>query len=466
MEERILEFIRWLRDNGLRISTSESLDALAAVRATSLADREVFKSALRSALVKRSADIPPFDDLFEAYFTGLKEALDQAARGVLRQLSYERGIPMADLARVLDEAAPGLSGLTRFLLGTDATALEAALLRIFREDAVRERGRLVEPRARAHDVLERLGLERTGAELRGLEERLQKEGLSQEAIERFRRQVERNLESLRDAIREILERDQERRLGGFQRTPEEEKLWDRSFYTLSERDVAEMKELVRKLAERMKNAAALRLKRERRGRLDAARTFRRNLRYGGVPMELKFRKRAREKPNVVILCDVSDSVRHVARFLLLFVYALQDLFSRVRSFVFVSDLGEVTQLFRDRGVDEAIDLAYKGAIVDVFAHSNYGRALRIFHRDSIEAVGRHTTLIVLGDGRTNYNDPCDWVLEDLRRRAKNVVWLNPESPTLWAFGDSAMNRYAPHCDVAEECANLRQLRGIVEKIVL
>ena len=148
-----------------------------------------------------------------------------------------------------------------------------------------------------------------------------------------------------------------------------------------------------------------------------------------------------------------------------FVYSLQDLYSRVRSFVFVADVGEVTESFRTNDVKEALDVALKGDIINVYAHSDFGRSFRSFVGDHMGAVNKRTTVIVLGDARNNYNLPHDWCLREIRQRAKRVIWLNPESRNTWGFGDSEMERYAIHCDLVEECRNLNQLYRVIDQLV-
>jgi hypothetical protein len=151
--------------------------------------------------------------------------------------------------------------------------------------------------------------------------------------------------------------------------------------------------------------------------------------------------------------------------MLQFVYSLQDLYSRVRSFIFVSDLGEVTQLFEEQEINEAIDQALTGNLINVFAHSDFGRAFRTFHRDYFGAVNNKTTVLVLGDARNNYNVAQEWVLKEIHQRAKQVIWLNPENRLTWGFGDSEMDRYLPHCDMVEECRNLKQLYAVIDHLV-
>jgi uncharacterized protein len=169
------------------------------------------------------------------------------------------------------------------------------------------------------------------------------------------------------------------------------------------------------------------------------------MRTGGVPFALVRRARKRDKPKLVLLCDVSDSVKSVARFLLELTYAAQELFAGTRSFVFVSELGETTALFSAEPIETALSRAYSGAVVPITHNSNYGRMLHAFEERVLGEVDRRTTVVVLGDGRTNYQGDAAEVLDAIRARARAVVWLCPEPRAQWATGDSAMPRYAPKC---------------------
>jgi uncharacterized protein with von Willebrand factor type A (vWA) domain len=152
--------------------------------------------------------------------------------------------------------------------------------------------------------------------------------------------------------------------------------------------------------------------------------------------------------------------------MLQFMYSLQDLYSKVRSFVFVSELGEITHLFEENDIHQAIDLALRGNVINVYAHSDFGRAFRTFHREHLGTLNRHTTVLILGDARNNYNAAHEWALKDIQRKAKQVVWLNPESRMTWGFGDSEMDRYGPYCTFLEECRNLNQLYRVIDRLVV
>src|SRR6266576_3855256 len=242
-------------------------------------------------------------------------------------------------------------------------------------------------------------------------------------------------------------------------------LADKSFAFYTEDDIRRMNDAVARLAQRLKNRLSVRRKKAARGRFDVKKTLRSNLQYGGVPFHIRLDQRKKTKPQVMVLCDISDSVLNASRFMLQFVYSVQDLYSKVRSFVFVAEIGEVTKLFEDNDIQTAVEAALKGDVIDVFSHSNFGRAFEQFYKNFFSAVNGKTTVLIIGDGRNNYNRPNDWVLREIQQKAKQLIWLNPESRMTWDIGDSEMPRYAPHCHVTEECRSITQLYKIVDLIV-
>jgi uncharacterized protein with von Willebrand factor type A (vWA) domain len=150
--------------------------------------------------------------------------------------------------------------------------------------------------------------------------------------------------------------------------------------------------------------------------------------------------------------------------MLQFVYSIQDLYSKVRSFVFVSDIGEVTQIFEEHNIQKAVEMALTGNVIDVYSHSNFGRAFELFYKDYFSVVTNKTTVLIIGDGRNNYNRPSEWVLREIQQKAKQLIWLNPESRMTWGVGDSEMPRYARYCKITEECRNIGQLYNLIDAI--
>ncbi|MDP8969346.1 MAG: VWA domain-containing protein, partial [Actinomycetota bacterium] len=219
--------------------------------------------------------------------------------------------------------------------------------------------------------------------------------------------------------------------------------------------------LARRLARRLshKRRAA------RSGRLDVRRTIRRSLSAGGNLVEPRFRRPSSGKPEIVLLCDISGSMRAFAKFTLELTYALATQFQRVRSFVFVDALDEVTHLL-EASSDFAAALARvdrEAAVVTLDGQSWYGNCLAQFWRRAGRDLGPRTTVIVVGDARSNYRTPGAEHLQRVRDRARKVYWLNPEPRGHWNTGDSVMSQFEPVCDAVFEVRNLRQLQGFVEQ---
>jgi uncharacterized protein with von Willebrand factor type A (vWA) domain len=316
-------------------------------------------------------------------------------------------------------------------------------------------------------TMEQMNAEGAGNELRDLAQELREAGMSDAQVDALMELVDRYLEALRKSVRNFTERELQQRNFDYMEKFRRESLLEKSFYNLSEDEIRKMREVVTRLAQRIKNVLSIRKRRLKKGKLDLHTMLRRNMAHGGVPFERIFKERRKDRPKLVILCDVSSSVANVSRFMLQFVYSLQECFTKIRAFVFVSELGEVTPVFKDLDINDAIEKALDGGdVINVYTRSNFGHAFHHFWLNYLSAVDNKTTVLVLGDARNNYNDPRAWCLRDIHDKAKNVVWLNPESPSAWGFGDSVMDKYLPATDVAEECRNLKQLSRIVDRLVL
>ncbi|MGH9021902.1 MAG: VWA domain-containing protein, partial [Acidimicrobiia bacterium] len=239
---------------------------------------------------------------------------------------------------------------------------------------------------------------------------------------------------------------------------------------LTHAGVEELRQIRRAVAPLARVLAARLARRRRhrsRGHLDFRATVRRSLSYGGVPAEPRFRRPHPSKPEIIVLADVSGSVATFARFTLQLVHALSSQFSRVRSFAFVDGIDEVTSCFEEaRDPDEAFALVGSRAdVVWADGHSDYGHVLSVFVERFGDQVTKRTSVVVLGDARNNYHEPAAWALDEVRRRARHLYWLNPEPRGYWDSGDSVVSRYAPHCDGFYECRNLRQLERFVISVI-
>ncbi|RKH14367.1 VWA domain-containing protein [Corallococcus sp. CA053C] len=463
MDARIVEFAEVLRQNGVRVSTSEVQDALRATAEVGLEDRNLFRAVLRTTLVKRELDVDTFLRAFDFYFSGAArsfEALDESLAKQLEDEGYLEGDLLKMVVYQMNLLAPEMSPLAQAILAGD----RARLAQIFRQASLQlDLGQLESPLQTGfftRRLLAGAGMERARSDLKSMEDELHARGLSAEGIEIVSRHVAAAMRKIEDAARAEVRRQSEARIR--RRT---DSVLEKPLHLLTQAEVDQMEAAVRTLAEKLKSRLIRKQRSHRRGSLNVRRTLRRNMPWDGIPMVPQFRRRRPERPELVVLCDVSDSVRNASRMMLLFMHTLQSLFVRVRSFVFVSDIGEVTHFFKDLDVSEAIDAATAGRTVSMSANSNYGRALADFTRDHLGSITRRTTVMIIGDGRNNYNASNAWALKDLRRKAKRLLWICPEERGNWGIGDSEMLTYEKHCHQAVVVTSVSDLSRIADQLV-
>ncbi len=474
MQQKIVDFTNLLRKSGIRVSVAESIDAFTALDELSLGDREIFKDALRTTMVKRSEDIPTFDQMFDlywsAFYDGLRNSFDNAAGEMGGEFDLEQLMQAIQDGMQNMEGNPqdlDLSELAKALLTQDLDKLEQLIREAAEAAGVERIENMLQLGFFTRRTMEQMDAEGAGDQLRELAQQLRESGMGDAEVEALMELIDKFLEALRKSVRNYTERQLQQQNFDYMEKFRRESLLEKSFYNLTEDEIKKMREVVARLAQRIKNVLSIRKRRLKKGKLDLHTMLRRNMAHGGVPFDLIFKQRRKEKPKLVILCDVSSSVANVSRFMLQFMYSLQECFTKIRAFVFVSELGEVTQVFKDKDINDAIEKALDGGdVINVYTRSNFGFAFHHFWQNFLSSIDNKTTVLILGDARNNYNDPRAWCLRDIRNKAKDVVWLNPESPSAWGFGDSVMDKYLPHTDVAEECRNLKQLSRVVDRLVL
>jgi uncharacterized protein with von Willebrand factor type A (vWA) domain len=478
---RVVDELLWvLRRSGFAIATSQAIDAARAVRAVGFASRDDVREALAAVIVKRPRDRARFDAAFDAFFakdklrTTLWERLGakgfgDAELGALREL-LEAFTAARDGALGGGGGRKGAGeGGSEGGIGSDDAAAGAALSALVHRGAELDRLLQLAETTRTlegmqgpqqigfftYRLLEQVGTWRASSALDLLRSRLA-DALGPDAadalVAALREELKLAGDDVRAHVREIvLRREAHAAARG-------DDLLGAPLATLDDAEIEEVRRAVRGFVARLRGGERVRRRAgAKRGRIDAHRTLRRAMRSGGVPFQLARRARRRDKPRLVVLCDVSDSVRSVSRFLLELTHAAQDLFAGTRSFVFVSELGEATRLFAEEPVALALQKAYSGGVVPVTHNSNYGRVLSAFAERVLGDVDRRTTVVVLGDGRTNYQADAAEVLDRIRERARALVWLCPEPRAAWASGDSAMARYAPKCTKVLEVRCARDL---------
>jgi uncharacterized protein with von Willebrand factor type A (vWA) domain len=427
------------RRAGVRISTAESIDAFEALDLVGYGDRRTLRDTLGIVLAKTEDERRTLERCFDAYFASDGIAFDDA--------------PDASPGdeREVDELKRR-SALARMLLDEDMTALVLGLRRATEAVDLRDVRVFTQISPYARRILDALGIADLDAAIGELR------GSGSAAAGAAARFLEGRRRALAERARDVVER----RLamyGGEERNQLRDTLLrDIRLTNVDRRDVNRMRTLVRAMARRIATRYGRRRKRARRGHLDVRRTVRLNVGHGGVPFQIAWKRRAIEKPRVVALCDVSGSVASIAHFLLLFLYALNEALSDIRSFAFSSDLIEVGEILERETIDDAIEQIMRPL---GFRSSDYGRSLDTFARNWMSIVDRRTTVVILGDGRTNYGDPRTDVLKQLYDRAHRVIWLNPEYRSTWGTGDSEMLGYAAHCHVATVCNRLADLERVV-----
>jgi uncharacterized protein len=295
-----------------------------------------------------------------------------------------------------------------------------------------------------------------GGELSGLEERLAKDEIASR-INKLRKEIE-------DEIRRRLVADRgTEALARSLRRPLPE---DIDFMHATRDELAALRRAIHPLTRKLAVRLARKRRHGRRGPLDFRSTMRHSLSTGGVPVDPKFRYPRPAKPDIIVIADISGSVAAFARFTLHLVYAISSQFSRVRSFVFIDGIDEVTRLFE--GADDVAEAVHRvnteADVVWVDGHSDYGHALSVFWERWGEEITPRSSVLLLGDARNNYHASQAWIVQEIRHRARHVYWLNPEPKAYWDSGDSIVGEYAVHCDEVFECRNLRQLEKFVTEL--
>jgi uncharacterized protein with von Willebrand factor type A (vWA) domain len=455
----VLDNFLWtLRREGFALATPQAIDVARAVREVGFHDRAVVREAIACVVVDSAERRKQFDGLFDEFF-GLR--LERPSELTDRLLA--QGLARSELAALRDLLREFLSpqggGRLRALL-TGGPALDHLLASESMQEIFGRMNNRTQKGFYTHQALEEVGIERARSAVSILRDGLLDAlgpARAQLLVQALMRELDRSERRVRDQIEKRLEA-----LADLERSRTD--LMSRTFSSLSEAEIEEVRKAVRHLAERLRGAARVRNRHRKRGRLDATRTVRKSLSTGGVPFRPVRRDQRRDRPRLVVLCDVSDSVRPASRFMLEFVYAVKELFDRTRSFVFVSDVGEVTRIFEEEQVGMAIAKA-KASILGGRENSSYGRAFRKFDELYSDAVDRRTTLVILGDGRTNYQPNGVQTLGRIRERAKSVLWLCPEPRASWGVGDSAMTLYAEKVTEVLEVACATDLERAARELV-
>lgn len=438
MRQTLENFFKALRSSGIDISVAESLDAVQAVRLVGLNQRETLKSALSLCIAKSLEDKERFGECFDDFFS-----FDQFNA---QQDSHPHPI---------DQSTPLDSELAKMLIEKDHERLAYTLQNAAKAVDITRIWFFTQKGVYINRILKQMGIEGLRAEI----VRLEGGGGSGSGQGQALREA---MDYLKEEVRDYVEK--QLALYGKAETTEmiEEYLKSLKLSNIEERNFAYMHEIVRKMAKRLSSLHARKRKLENRGFLDFRRTFRNNLAYDGLLFETYWKKKTADRPRVMAICDVSRSVRPYSRFLLLFLYSLNEVIADIKSYAFVNQLVEVSSLFETHPIEQAIDKILN----DIgFGVTDYGRVLLDIKKDHMEKIDKRTTIIILGDGRNNNGNPQTPVMKRLYQKSKRILWLNPEPKTFWHTGDSEMKQYAPYCNIVRECNTIKHLEHMVSNLL-
>jgi uncharacterized protein with von Willebrand factor type A (vWA) domain len=413
MERVITRFVTALRERGVRISPGESIDAVRALTLRGVEDRDAVRAILRLTLVKNVNDIPAFEEVFDSFFS-----------------SSERNPLGAD-------AADFLGALIHIVEGEQ---LKADLHRQHKE----EEGPtlVVDEEVTEEDLKDLMGLEE-GEEAEGPEIRVQLDG--------FRGKKEESAPS-----------------DFYTKSPPTvafHQTWNKSkVVPFTPEELSEMQEVVGRMIVRIRKDVKRMKEEESRGKLHVIKTIQKNYRHGMVPFLLSLRRKRKEKPRLVVFCDVSYSVSHATRFMLLLLHTLQSRVMDVRSFVFNRELAEITDMLRNMPVNALMETIDRGDIINLDDNSDFGNVFRTFKEKHLESMRGKPAIIVMGDARNNYNEANEWALEEIREKAGYMLWLTPEERETWHRGDCLIDLYGSYCDRVEVVRSVDDLSLVVEDL--
>lgn len=455
MRENLHRFFRAARGAGVHVSPAESIDAMRAVRQVGFSDRAILRDALLLTLAKSQDEKLALGDCFDLFFSQPEPRQDPPEADNNDDASQDANqSPSSGSASESGEGQPPeeLGPLAQMLLSQDRNAIATAIASASGAASLSDIRYSTQRGIFSSRILDAMGLQRLRDDLDELT------ATNPSLAERLRAALDGLREAARDTVSQglaLYAREEAENLRN-------EILRNAPLARIERRQVAEMRALIRQIARRLRERYSKPRKRQRRGHLDVRRTLRRNAAWGGVPFLTAWKRKHRDRPKIVALCDVSGSVAQVSDFFLLLIHSLHEVVDDVRSFAFSSHLIEVSNTLETKSPEEAMaEIMSKVG----FGSSDYGSSLVDFEHDFMSTLTPQTTVIVLGDARSNNLDPRADILRRISERSKRLVWLNPEGRLAWGFGDSEMPRYATFCTVVRQCATAQQLERAVSDIV-
>ncbi|MGX9431300.1 MULTISPECIES: vWA domain-containing protein [Bradyrhizobium] len=452
MRENLHRFLRAARGAGVRVSPAESIDAMRAVSKVGFEDRGVLRDTFLLTLAKSQDEKRALGECFDLFFSQPEPAQDtKPDESKSDDTDSSAGSDSSNDASSGDQAQ-NLGPLAQMLLSQDRNAIAAAIANASGAASLSNIRYFTQRGIFSGRILDAMGIQRLRDDLDNLT------ATNPALAERLQAAVDGLRGTVRDTVSQAL------LLYGREETENlrNEILRNAPLARIEPRQVEQMRALIRQIARRLRERYSKPRKRQRRGHLDVRRTLRRNAAWGGVPFLTAWKRKHRDRPKIVALCDVSGSVARVSDFFLLLIHSLHEVVDDVRSFAFSGHLIEVSDILEDKSPEAAMaEIMSKVG----FGSSDYGNSLADFEKGWMDTITPQTTVIVLGDARSNNLDPRADILRRIAERSKRLVWLNPEGRMTWGFGDSEMPRYATFCSVVRQCATAQQLERAVSDIV-
>jgi len=490
MQKTLLAFVDELRLVGVPVSISEVLDALSSLSHIPLSDRTAFKASLGATMVKNAAHYAAFDAAFEIFFA-IKpfESVEGSQTDELEE-SMKEDSDLSDFLQSGEQPGPGggagdtdvqalLESIFEALLNDNESEIRSGARQAVTVFASMEPGRPVGGTYYLYRTLRGVHVENLARRLReaGRKEHVgggdgdaAKPGDGISALEErlLREDVDRRLEKFKSEVKDEIRRRlvDDRGAEAVAKTTRKPLLEEVDFMHATSVEMAELRSMINPLARRLQARLAMRRRHRNRGRLDVRKTMRESLSSGGVPLYPRYKHPRPSKPELWIVCDISGSVASFARFTLQFIYAIQLQFSKVRSFVFIDEVDEVTDFFKTDDLGKALQRINNEAnVVWIDGHSDYGNAFTRFYQRYGDQVTKKSSVIITGDARNNYHSSEAEVIAELADHSRHLFWLNPEPTAYWDTGDSIVSEYGTHCEGVHEVRNLKQLEVFVESLV-
>ena len=460
MRKNLVNFVSILRSHDIRVSPAETIDALNAISVLKFDKRSQIRDGLAMTLAKTKLEEKVFLKCFDQFFNSELPNInsDNLSEDTMPPQNLSNLIEKINSNKIGNENLKSQifhdlaqTSLMKNLMTNNRTELALSLRRAAEEVSLSKIKLFTQKGLYTRKMLDSMGEEH----LRNTIEIMEKSNdQSLNEIKAYR-------DMLRQEVKNFVEREYMLQAEARNKQLSDDILIDVRLSNIESYYLHRAKDLITKMARKLTKRYGKQIKRSKKGRIHMPRTLREGVPHEGILFKTHWKKRIRKKPQIFVICDVSGSVAAYAKFFLIFLYTIQDILPKVRSFAFSSHLGEVSSFFVENSVERAIELVnwqYGGA-------TDYGGSFEDFKNLAIADIDRRSTILILGDARNNQGDPKLEILRTIFERSKQVIWLNPEPRRAWGTGDSEMNRYQTACHISVECGNLRQLERVVDRLL-